>query len=228
MVSNTGRIYSKSSKLVKKTSFLKDGHEVIMLSKNGRKYGTFVHRLVAKAFIPNPDNLPIINHKDENPRNNDVSNLEWCTYSYNNTYNATHLKRAEKKSKKVYKYDSSGKIVEIYDSAGKAAESVGASKSNICYCCLGKVKVTHGYVFSYEPISEEEIVSRFKNSAFFQNRKGQRKPKKVAQYDLNMNYLSMFESTNDAGRSLRINPSLIGGVCRGEHKTTHGYIFKYV
>ena len=57
------------------------------LCKNGKIKAFLVHRLVAEAFIPNPDNLPCINHKDENPKNNQVENLEWCTYKYNNEYN---------------------------------------------------------------------------------------------------------------------------------------------
>ena len=59
----------------------------VILCKNGKTKAFLVHRLVAEAFIPNPNNLPCVNHKDENPKNNHVDNLEWCTYSYNNTYN---------------------------------------------------------------------------------------------------------------------------------------------
>lgn len=59
----------------------------VILSKNGKTKAFTIHRLVAQAFIPNPDNLPCINHKDENPKNNRVDNLEWCTYKYNNEYN---------------------------------------------------------------------------------------------------------------------------------------------
>ena len=59
----------------------------VILCKNGKTYAKLVHRLVAEAFIPNPDNLPCINHKDENPNNNCVDNLEWCSYRYNNVYN---------------------------------------------------------------------------------------------------------------------------------------------
>lgn len=57
-----------------------------MLCKNGKTKRFSVHRLVAQAFIPNPNNLPIINHKDENPSKNIVDNLEWCDYEYNNNY----------------------------------------------------------------------------------------------------------------------------------------------
>ena len=66
----------------------------LKVSLRGKMYP--VHRLVAKAFIPNPNNYPIINHKDECKTNNVVSNLEWCTFFYNNTYNDRHIKAGDK------------------------------------------------------------------------------------------------------------------------------------
>lgn len=59
----------------------------VILCKNGKTKPFLVHRLVAEAFIPNSDNLPCVNHKDEDTKNNNVNNLEWCTYKYNNEYN---------------------------------------------------------------------------------------------------------------------------------------------
>ena len=66
-----------------------------MLCKNGKTKRFSVHRLVAKAFIPNPNNLPIINHKDENPSKNIVDNLEWCDNKYNCNYGTLHKRRSE-------------------------------------------------------------------------------------------------------------------------------------
>lgn len=64
----------------------KRGYLQVSLIKNYKRYYFTVHRLVAMAFLPNPDNLPQINHKDENPLNNNLSNLEWCTAKYNCNY----------------------------------------------------------------------------------------------------------------------------------------------
>ena len=69
----------------------------VILCKNGKTKPFLVHRLVAEAFISNPNNLPCVNHKDENPKNNNVDNLEWCTYKYNNEYN----RRVEKCKHKI-------------------------------------------------------------------------------------------------------------------------------
>lgn len=66
-----------------------------LMDVQGKLHGLLVHRLVAHAFIPNPNNLPFINHKDENPSNNHKDNLEWCDYQYNNTYNDIHIKRGK-------------------------------------------------------------------------------------------------------------------------------------
>ena len=96
-VSNTGEIYSMREN--KNLSLSKDryGYVQIILYKNGESKTYKVHRLVALAFIPNSDPIkyPIINHKDENKANNNVENLEWCDYQYNNTYGTILERRKE-------------------------------------------------------------------------------------------------------------------------------------
>lgn len=84
-VSNLGRIRSlKTYKVLKQKT--NKGYKSSCLFKCGKIYYRYTHRLVAEAFIPNPKNLPCINHKDENPSNNCVNNLEWCDYAYNVNY----------------------------------------------------------------------------------------------------------------------------------------------
>ena len=78
-----------------------NGYKVVTLAKNSKNKTYSVHRLVALAFIPNPNNLPCVNHKDENKTNNTVYNLEWCTYEYNLNY-GTHNERASKTKKGKY------------------------------------------------------------------------------------------------------------------------------
>lgn len=92
-VSNTGKVMSMRTGNLMKVSTKSDGYKLLVASINGNKKGIYVHRLVAEEFLPNPNNLPVVNHKDENPANNDVSNLEWCTWRYNNTYNGIHRRK---------------------------------------------------------------------------------------------------------------------------------------
>lgn len=224
MISSTGKVYSKLNKLIKKTSYTKDGHEVIVLSRDGKQYGTFVHRLVAQAFIPNPNNLPIINHKDENPKNNNVENLEWCTYSYNNTYNDIHIKNAHKTGNKVYQYSSNGDLIKEFYSCKEASRLIGIPDTKICECCNGKLLTTYGYVFSYKELCKEEVLNRFNPDL----RKNNKLSKRVSQYDLEMNYITTYPSAQEASRQLGFSQSLISSVCRGEHSFTHGFIFRYV
>lgn len=106
-ISNLGRVKSlpRTYKLhgfittkerILKFGITNKGYYYVNLSKNAKVNRQYVHRLVAQAFIPNPDNLLEVNHKDENPKNNNLENLEWCTHAYNNTY-GTKIERMRQK-----------------------------------------------------------------------------------------------------------------------------------
>lgn len=130
------------------------GYFRVALCKNCIQKSYNVHRLVAQAFIPNPDNLPIINHKDENPSNNHVENLEWCTHQYNNCYGTVRerLSKAQlncpSKSKTVYQYDLHYNLIKVWPSAAECRRS-GFSQGHICACCRGERKTHKGFHWSY-------------------------------------------------------------------------------
>ena len=153
-VSNIGRVRSNHSGTWKimKQSIIKMGYKKILLRKNKERKSFFVHRLVATAFITNPDNLPFINHKDENPSNNNVENLEWCTHLYNMTYGtcqerarATHLERTPS----ISMYDKEGILKATFNSVVEAEKETGIPHSNIIACCKGRLKTVKGYVWRY-------------------------------------------------------------------------------
>lgn len=107
----------------------------------------YIHRLVAEAFIPNPNNWPVINHKDENKKNNDISNLEWCTVSYNNNYGTKNQRCAEKLYIPVYQYDLNGNFIKRWDAASLVKD---ISKTSINNCLSGRSKTAGGYIWKYE------------------------------------------------------------------------------
>lgn len=114
-----------------------------------------IHRLVATAFIPNPDGLPLINHKNENKADNRVENLEWCDAKYNVTYNGNSQRIGDKLrngpcSKMVAMVDSkTGIIMRVFPSAMEIERYYGYDRSNINKCCRNERKQAYGYVWKY-------------------------------------------------------------------------------
>ena len=101
-VSNLGNVYSYKLKRNLKFNKNRSGNYVgVVLFKEGKQYRFQVHRLVAQAFIPNPKNLPQVNHKNEIQNDNRVENLEWCTQQYNSTYNNIHKRIGKKISETI-------------------------------------------------------------------------------------------------------------------------------
>ncbi len=124
-----------------------------------------IHRLVAETFIANPHEYPVVNHKDENKLNNNVGNLEWCTYSYNTTYNNSMRTKIDTRNKnnshgcekEVYQYDLEGNLIKVWPSLMSVTRKQHVSYANISKCCRGgKYRHTaYGYKWSYKPIDEK-------------------------------------------------------------------------
>lgn len=141
-VSTLGRVKSLNYNKTKKEKILSPGNNgngylFVTLYKNGRK-NLFVHRLVAEAFLENPDNLPEVNHKDENKTNNSVSNLEFCSRKYNARYS---------NAKKVGCYRE-GNFIKVYDSTIDVTND-GFNQGNVVSCCQGKLKTYKGFQWKY-------------------------------------------------------------------------------
>lgn len=150
-ISNLGRIRNKKNKILKPSD---NGHGYlkINLRKNNKTYNNYVHRLVALAFIPNLNNLPEINHINENTYDNNVNNLEWCSSKYNANYGNRNKKCQYKKQllygKKVKQYDLEGKyITTMY-----MFEAIKLKKvyyASLIRCCKGIYKTCGGYIWKY-------------------------------------------------------------------------------
>ena len=108
-----------------------------------------VNRLVAIAFIPNPDNLPEVNHKNENKHDNRVENLEWCNRKYNATYGTIKEKQAKAHYKRVKATHKKTGEVLYFDSITQASTELDLFHSNICACLRGTKKSCGGYLWEY-------------------------------------------------------------------------------
>ena len=156
-VSNYGRVrsYKRSSKgkilSPGNTGNNGSGYLFVTLCKDGKAKPCTVHRLVADAFIPNPNKLSQVNHKDENKQNNYFGNLEWCSQAYNNSYGTRTQRMAENNSKPVLQLDKQGNVIKEWPSMSRAAESFGVlpKRSHIIDCLKGRHKTAHGYMWKY-------------------------------------------------------------------------------
>lgn len=147
LVSNFGKIISDEHELKQYKNF---GHFYVYLYKNKVRKKFYVHRLVAEAFVPNPFNYPIINHKDENGLNNNSTNLEWCTYSYNINYGTYILRRSKQCKKKICQKDKRGNTITVFDGIIDAANFLSIDPSSITKAASGKRKSAGGYLWEYE------------------------------------------------------------------------------
>lgn len=161
-VSNFGNVkrleYQRYNKMTKTYSKYKEhnlklllnnnGYKIVNLCKNGITKLTLVHRLVAQAFIKNTNNYNCINHIDGNKTNNNIENLEWCTYKEN----IQHAYRTglNKKSKEVNQYSLNGEYLSTYKSTYKASYATGINQSNIYMCCVGKRKTAGKYIWKFK------------------------------------------------------------------------------
>lgn len=127
----------------------------VVLSLNGHKKCYAVHRLVAKAFVPNPNNLPEINHINENREDNRAENLEWCSRLYNIRYGTGIRRRAEnvrndpRRSTQVIQRDMDGKEIRIYPSFHEMHRQTGYDRHAVKRAIDGKIKHAYGYKWSH-------------------------------------------------------------------------------
>lgn len=136
-----------------KSQQIYNGYKYVQLYKNGKGKMLLVHRLVAEAFIPNPNSFPCVNHIDENKENNTVENLEWCTYEYNNHYGKGQptIRAVQARKKAVGQYSMDGVLLAIYESVSEAQRITGINQTNISRCCLKRkwFKSAGGYVWRF-------------------------------------------------------------------------------
>lgn len=151
-ISNKGRVKSlhNGSERILRPVIDKYGYMFVYLSNNSvRKYFR-LHRLVALAFIPNPENKPQVNHKDENKKNNCVENLEWITHIDNCNYGTRNERIGDSQSKPIFQYSKSGDFIREWKSAREVERVLDIYNTGIIACCKGKRKSAGGFVWRYK------------------------------------------------------------------------------
>ena len=151
-VSDKGRVRSLKfgKERILKPVRMPNGYLQVSIYKNGEIKRCLVHRLVAQTFIPNPYNLPEVNHKDENKENNSVHNLEWCSSKYNVNFGTRTQRQSEKLSNPVLQYTKSGEFVREWKSTRDVQRNLGYSNGNISSCCNGKLKSAYSFIWKYK------------------------------------------------------------------------------
>lgn len=151
-VTRSGQVYSVRRKIYMKPQMDKDGYLCVNLRKDGSYKRFFIHRLVALAYVPNPEGKPTVNHIDEIKTNNDYRNLEWATHKENTNY-GTRTERAAAANSKPVRCVETGVI---YANAEEAAKSIDSWRENIAKVLNGRAKTHRGYHWEY--VKEEEIM----------------------------------------------------------------------
>ena len=175
----------------------------------------YVHRLVAEAFIPNPNNYPCVNHKDESRDNNVAYNLEWCTYSYNSKYGTLPARKREHMIKlrghTVQQYDLKGNLIKSYECT-KDIDDTEFNRREVYFCCIGNKMHHKGFVW------------RFDNAPFSIN------PIRlvpVYKYDMNNNLICVYKSITEAEQDNKMEHHYIKNLRSGVRKNNIINGFKY-
>lgn len=141
-ISNFGKVYNTKAGRFLKGGLSSSGYMRVVLTINGKRVYKNIHRLIAEAFIPNPDNLPFINHINEEKTDNSIENLEWCTQEHNNTWGS--------KAYNILQFDKQGNFIKEYQSRVYAARAVGITPDAITMCCSGSQQTAAGYIWRYK------------------------------------------------------------------------------
>lgn len=194
--------YRKKAESLMRLEACKNGYLRVLLTKNNNGKHFLVHRLVAEAFLPNLQNMPQINHKDENKANNNVDNLEWCDAKYNSNYGARTVRTSIAKFKPVKQYDMQGNLIREYDSLKEAWDSIGVKfcKND---CKVGKSVGGYQWRMNNEPCG-----------VYVENR-GSNTPRSSIKITTNNGDVVFFDGYNDAASFLRISKGYFGGIICG-------------
>lgn len=231
LIYKNGDVFCTKTNTFVKRYLRKDGYFQVLLSdKNGKKKFQLLHRLLAIAFIDNPENLPYINHKDGIKTNIDIPNLEWCTASENQLHAyRTGLKKCAITRKTleaslpsivrpVLQYDTDGHLLNRWASIAEASREVGLTASQICASCLRRIHTSGGYIWCYE--DEENAIEKSLKARSFGYGK-----KHVFQFSMNGEFIREWESAEEVFKELGFKTSSISLACSGKIQQAYGFFW---
>lgn len=215
-----GKKYPVKSHILKQYKN-KNGYIYVHFGLNGKVVNLLVHRIIATCFVPNPHNLPEVNHKDNDRTNNAASNLEWCTRQYNSDYkNNFGTSAAEVLGHPTFAVDLiTGKVLR-FETQSEAAHQLGVSVGDLNNVIKGLYNQTGGYWFTEDEseITEEKIKEIKANMHFYGG---------VIAVNTETFEVFCFESQQEAARQLGVNRGNIGSVARGQRNRAGNYWFCY-
>jgi len=226
-VSNLGgvkRIISRNcaSERIRKIQYKKNGYAVVMLSVKQKYKLAYVHRLVASAFIDNPENKEQVNHKDLNKKNNNYLNLEWVTHKEN----MVHANKSKKwsnnvkkgmnseRSVKVSQYSKEGKKIKDWFCISDAARFLNISTGDITVCCQGKRKSSLGFQWRYGHGDDSISALEYRR-------------KKVLKMDMDGCVIKEYENSFIAAKDNKLHHSGIWNCCNNKNNSCGGFKWAY-
>lgn len=216
-VSTEGEVRKDTTNYILSQSSQQD-YKFVGLIINGKQKRMRVHRMVALAFIDNPDNKPYVNHINGNRSDNNVENLEWVTPSENTQHAVNTGLFKSGRARAVIQYNLNGEQMATFESATEAARQTGGSQSKITMCCRRQRDSANDYQWRYyDDIQDvQKIEKKFITG------------KKVAQCDEEGNILKIYPSFKEAARAVNGTSSAISRVCSGTNIRHKGYKWKLV
>ena len=215
-VSTEGEVRKDSTNYILSQSVQED-YKFVSLFINGKQKRMRVHRLVAMAFLENPENKPYVNHINGNRGDNNIENLEWVTPS-ENTIHAVKTGLMTGNKKAVIQYNLDGERMATFESATEAARQTGCSQSKITMCCKRQRETTNDYQWRYyNDIQDvQKIEKKFITG------------KKVAQCNEEGEIIAIYTSYKEAARAVQGTSSAISRVCSGTNIRHKGYKWRLV
>lgn len=232
-VSNLGRVRSHGSVNscfgpdayhILATVVSSQGYHLVYPSVGGVRVGKGVHRFVALAFVPNPNNADTVNHKDEDKSNNSAYNLEWLTVAENVRYGSGIKRRALSVTRRIRQYAISGELLNEFSSINEIADKFGFSATDIAHCCARypNNRTAHGYSWRY--VSDDELfpLSEYERRYIISD-------KYVRQYTKDGSFVAEYPKATDAAKALGLPASSIYMCCRRapKFKSCGGFIWRY-